>query len=74
MPPRKISKAQGKGKSKAVVQQEEEEEGSSTNGAEDIQNLKWERHFYYHEEEEREVRLPIRTLLLSLIQLLELYD
>jgi len=34
---------------------QDEEEGSNINGAENLQNLKWERHFYYHEEEEREV-------------------
>ena len=52
------------------------EEGTSRNGAENLQNLKWERHFYYHEEEERQVTplfiLPVAAT--ELFDLLELYD
>jgi len=50
MPPQRTDKVQGKGKGN-----EKEEDDLTTNRVDDLRNVKWERHFYYHEEEEREV-------------------
>lgn len=59
MPPQRMNRDQGRERRK-TNQKEEEEQGKI--GAENLQNLKWERHFYYHEEEEREV-IPLLNAL-----------